>query len=130
MEVQPRQAAIMVLISIVMITATVIVTTQYYSVGMASDTGSMEPTISGGEVVVIDQDVRASNIQVGDIIIFEVDCQDSRFVNSNYLGHRVVGVTSDGFITKGDANDHRDQSFDCIDEVEGEEIVGEIVVSL
>jgi signal peptidase len=65
-------------------------------------TGSMEPTISPGDVV-IDEQIAPWEANVGDIVTFR-DPQDQ----SKLLTHRVVKIRDNGFqlwfTTKGDAN--------------------------
>jgi signal peptidase len=63
-------------------------------------TGSMEPAISVGSVVVI-KPVDPEALRVGDVICF-------RFSDSMLMTHRIVGVTEEGFVTKGDANEDFD----------------------
>lgn len=61
--------------------------------------GSMEPLIHTGSVVMIDS--REKDIEVGDIILYRM--QDTNIV------HRVIGVNEDGsLITKGDNNESED----------------------
>lgn len=65
-------------------------------------TGSMEPAISPGDVV-IDERISPTAARVGDIITFR-DPEDQ----SKLITHRVRSVTPEGryiwFVTKGDAN--------------------------
>ena len=64
--------------------------------------GSMEPTISPGDVV-IDEEIKPMNASVGDIVTFR-DPEDQ----SKLLTHRVVAIRRKGlqlwFTTQGDAN--------------------------
>lgn len=62
--------------------------------------GSMEPAIPTGSVVVI---APSSAYAVGDVITFGKD--SARDVPTT---HRIAEVTDTGFITKGDANEERD----------------------
>jgi signal peptidase I len=66
-------------------------------------TGSMEPTISPGDVVMNEQ-ISPAEARVGDIVTFRDPEQESKL-----LTHRVVGIErlKDGrfaFVTQGDAN--------------------------
>lgn len=65
-------------------------------------TGSMEPTIAAGDVVINEQ-ISPSEASVGDVVTFR-DPEDQ----SRELTHRVVKVRRSGahywFVTKGDAN--------------------------
>ena len=77
--------------------------------------GSMEPVLKVGEVVVTRQ-VDPTNIQKGDIIAFRYP------VDGRLVCHRVIGLRGGDmlyFETKGDANEHPDQRFIRYDMVEG-----------
>ena len=63
--------------------------------------GSMEPTFSKGALLLVKE---TSNIEVGDIVVYESD--------SMLVSHRVVGLDGDRAVTKGDANNTEDQPFD------------------
>jgi signal peptidase len=68
--------------------------------------GSMEPAISPGDVV-IDEQIAPTEARVGDIVTFR-DPEDE----GKLLTHRVVKIRRDGsqlwFVTKGDANNTRE----------------------
>ena len=68
--------------------------------------GSMEPTISPGDVV-INEEIAPGEAKVGDIVTFR-DPQDER----KLLTHRVVSIRAAGshlwFVTQGDANNTRE----------------------
>jgi signal peptidase len=66
-------------------------------------TGSMEPAIPVGSVVVI-KPANPETLKVGDIICFKTEAESPKTVT-----HRIIGITSQGFITKGDANEDPDQ---------------------
>jgi signal peptidase len=78
--------------------------------------GSMEPAISTGDVIVV-EDVPASDIEEGDVITFGGSATEPATT------HRVIAVgESDGervFRTKGDANEDPDASPVAADEVVG-----------
>ncbi|HWQ16619.1 MAG TPA: signal peptidase I [Sulfolobales archaeon] len=57
--------------------------------------GSMEPTISMGDIALVVKIRNPSEVRVGDIIAF--------WNENQIVIHRVVGITENGFITKGDA---------------------------
>lgn len=72
----------------------------------------MEPTIDRGSIIY----VRATdNYRNGDVITF---VEDDRTIT-----HRIVGTTANGFLTKGDANDLRDEWH-----VTGQQISGELII--
>lgn len=64
--------------------------------------GSMEPTISTGDVV-IDEQVSPLEVRPGDVITFRAPGSERTLIT-----HRVIDVTIEGnavgFVTKGDAN--------------------------
>lgn len=72
-------------------------------VATSPETGSMEPTISPSDVVIL---YGWQEPRVGDVILFESDVEDSPVL------HRVVDVTDSGYITQGDANEVTDQDGD------------------
>ncbi|HEY2714638.1 MAG TPA: signal peptidase I [Solirubrobacterales bacterium] len=69
--------------------------------------GSMEPAISPGDVV-IDEQIAPGEARLGDVVTFR-DPEDQ----AKLLTHRVVGVRRAGshfwFVTKGDANNTRER---------------------
>jgi signal peptidase I len=72
-------------------------------------TGSMEPVIAPGDMVIIHEQ---DTYEVDDIVIYKAD---------NYIAHRIIAVTENGFITKGDANNVED------DEILREQVVGKVI---
>ncbi|MDD6311637.1 MAG: signal peptidase I [Firmicutes bacterium] len=71
--------------------------------------GSMEPEISTGSLVLIDTKDR--DIEEGDIIAFSVE--------DMIVTHRAVRKTPDGWVTKGDANDSEDTRRVMESEIKG-----------
>ncbi len=78
--------------------------------------GSMEPTIEKYDLIFIN--VFSRNFQVGDIVVFKSGDQ--------WICHRIVGLISGGYITKGDANIATDQ-FSGKGVVKKEDIVGKVI---
>ena len=70
------------------------------------DGTSMLPTLEGGDLVVI-QNVPINQIHVGDIIVYNGLCS----ALGESVVHRVVNVTAQGLITKGDNNQYTDQRY-------------------
>jgi signal peptidase I len=76
--------------------------------GVIRDTGSMEPTLSGGMVILIERVGDTSTLMVGDIIVFRHP------VYGGSVAHRITYVGTDANTgewyakTKGDANDGED----------------------
>lgn len=60
--------------------------------------GSMEPTIQTGSLLLVDK--KDKDIEVGDIIAYKNHEME--------VSHRVVDITSNGYVTKGDNNDNVD----------------------
>jgi len=71
-------------------------------------TGSMEPAISPGDIVVIH---KQDDYEVGDIVTY---------MSNSAITHRIVEKTADGYVTQGDANNARDP------EIEKSRIVGKV----
>lgn len=63
--------------------------------------GSMEPTFSKGALLLVKE---MSEIHTGDIVVYQS--------GSMLVSHRVVEMDGDTVITKGDANNTEDESFD------------------
>ena len=77
--------------------------------------GSMEPVIMTGSLCFTDQ--RDRDIRCGDIIAYRL--------GDMTVTHRVVDITDEGYITKGDNNDDRDNM-----PVTDEQIVGKNICSI
>ncbi|MBQ7795884.1 MAG: signal peptidase I [Lachnospiraceae bacterium] len=79
-------------------------------------TGSMEPTLSAGEIVLVDTNDK--NVEVGDVAAF--------WIGENVVIHRIQKILPDGtYITKGDAN-----ITDDFNPVKEKEIIGTMVINL
>lgn len=78
--------------------------------------GSMEPTIQTGDLIIINQEKK--DYKENDIITF-ID------VNGSFVTHRIVGKSSRGYLTKGDANKSVDPGY-----VRKEKIVGTYVFKI
>lgn len=98
-------------IAILIATATIIAgfLLFYRPVALAGDThyepvytGSMETAVPVGSLVVI-KPVDPNRLEIGDIICFTLPESAPTTVT-----HRIINITSEGFITKGDANEERD----------------------
>ena len=79
-------------------------------------TGSMEPAIPVGSIVVI-KPANPNTLKIGDIICFKIESESSTTVT-----HRIINITDEGFITKGDANEDPDQWI-----VKKENIIGKVI---
>ena len=86
--------------------------------------GSMEPTIHVGDMIIID--TNSSHYEVGDIITFYD-------VNGNFVTHRILWMDDSSLITKGDYNDSEDNPI-SMDKIVGKYVckiplVGRIISS-
>ena len=72
--------------------------------------GSMEPTIDIGDMIVIN--TKYSDYKEKDIITFK-DAKGS------YVTHRIIEITKDGYATKGDNNNSIDQGYITNDDIVG-----------
>lgn len=70
--------------------------------------GSMEPTISIGDLVVID--TKKSDYKISEIITF-------KDVNGSFVTHRLIDINDDQVITQGDANNAVDEPINKSDVV-------------
>jgi signal peptidase len=70
----------------------------------------MEPTMSGGDIILYTDHTEISE---GDVIVFENDKQDVM------VGHRVIEIKGEEYITKGDNNSRPDPVVVTDENVEG-----------
>lgn len=63
--------------------------------------GSMEPIFSKDDLIFVK---KTDNINIGDIVVYQS--------NDSLVVHRVVSIDGDMVVTKGDANNIEDSSFD------------------
>lgn len=75
-------------------------------------TNSMKPEINAGDMIFI-RDKKASAVKKGDIITF-------RLSDENLITHRVVSITDEGYLTKGDNNNVKDDWVVTPDNMLGE----------
>ncbi len=78
--------------------------------------GSMEPALSPGDVVIVDA---SATVGTGDVITYRTTG------DSVPTTHRVVGTVDDGYQTKGDANEDADAGV-----VGPEAVVGRVVLTI
>jgi signal peptidase I, archaeal type len=72
------------------------------------ETGSMSPTLEPNDGLLAVPAVIADDPAVGDVILF----QSQNLGGGELTTHRVVDITEEGYITKGDANPFTDQDSD------------------
>jgi len=82
-------------------------------------TGSMEPALPIGSVVVI-KPVDTETLNIGDIICFRLSESATTTVT-----HRIINITNEGFTTKGDANEDPDQWI-----VKKENVIGKAIFTI
>ncbi len=78
--------------------------------------GSMEPTLSPGDVVIVDG---STTIEQGDIITYATGPE------AIPTTHRVVSVMAEGFETKGDANQNADHGL-----LTQSSVIGEVTITI
>ncbi len=79
------------------------------------DSGSMEPSISVGDILIIKE---CGNYEVNDVITYNVD-------NDYLVTHRIIEKKEDNnFVTKGDNNNTKDN-----DKVTKENIEGKVILN-
>lgn len=78
--------------------------------------GSMEPTLNVGGVIIVEK-VDPMTLQEGDIITF---ISNDTSLSGQVVSHRIIQVVDNNngrmFITKGDANEDRDDAGRCANE--------------
>lgn len=74
--------------------------------------GSMMPEIKTEEIVVL---WKSKEYKQNDIVTYKVD-------DSYYVTHRIIQITPDGYITKGDFNNTQDETI-----VKKEQIQGKVI---
>jgi len=81
-------------------------------------TGSMQPTLPVGSVIAI-KIINPNTLQIGDIICFQTSPHEP------WATHRIINITQEGFITKGDANEEPDREI-----VKKENVIGKAVLTI
>ncbi len=76
--------------------------------------GSMQPYMNPGDIVIVYRGVNPEKLEVGDVITFKVHLKRDTVVT-----HRIVGFEGDRIITKGDNNKVKDDFT-----VKAEDVVG------
>ena len=84
---------------------------------------SMEPTLVEGDILI---GFETDSIETGDVVIV----QDEACFESEYVVHRVVDVTEDGYVTQGDNNPITDQKDADCDGLSESAITAEVLYEL
>lgn len=74
---------------------------------------SMEPAIQTGSLIFVD--TRDRQVETGDIVTFSM----SNGTDEVIVTHRIVGISDEGFITKGDNNENEDFQILTSDRIVG-----------
>ena len=82
------------------------------------ESGSMEPAIQTGSICFVNKKAEYENMQVGDVIAFKIN-------TGAFATHRIVSITEEGFVTKGDVNSVVDSVITTQDNFIGEKIIKE-----
>lgn len=83
-------------------------------------TGSMKPEIQIGEMVIVK---KKQDYQEGDIITYQVN-------HSYFVTHRIIEKTEEGFFTKGDFNNTKDEKIIKKEEIQGKVILHSKVLGM
>lgn len=86
-------------------------------------TSSMEPTLSPGDVVVV-QPVDPEDVSIGDVVTFQPVSDDPTLVTHRVVGVQWGGDGVAGFVTRGDANGADD------DPIVPDQVMGRVVYSI
>jgi len=78
----------------------------FYTISIPSGQ-SMEPDIYAGDIVLLENVNTIDNVNTGDVIKFNLECDID-----NTVIHTVKYETDEGLITKGENNDYIDQMLD------------------
>ena len=81
-------------------------------------TGSMEPKIDPGDLVIVKKE-NPNNLKVGDVITF------NKVDENIVVTHRIIGEKDNGFITKGDNNNIHDDGI-----LEKQNVIGKVVLTI
>ena len=69
------------------------------------ETDSMEPTLEAGDGFLAVPSIASGDVETGDVVVFRAQ----ELHDGGLTTHRVVAVTDEGYVTKGDANPFTDQ---------------------
>lgn len=95
---------LIVLLSILFISITFFIKdTQTFGVTILKvSSNSMVPTFEKGDFIIIK---KQKEYNVGDIITYETEEQGTKYL----VTHRIIEINENGYITKGDANNTKDE---------------------
>lgn len=115
--------SVLVVVVLALAVAVVAVPKALGAVPLTVLSGSMEPVLSPGDVVVV-RPVPADDLRIGDVVTFQPVSEDPSLVT-----HRVVGIGTTGgavgsFTTRGDANGADDEP------IVADQVVGRVAYSV
>lgn len=73
---------------------------------------SMSPKFNKNDIIIIQEQ---KEYKVGDIVTYKAD-------DGNIVTHRIIEIDENGFITKGDNNNTKDENPICINQIKGKVI--------
>ena len=82
-------------------------------------TGSMEPYIYPGDIVIVQTIEEKEELEVGDVIQF--------WAENIFIIHRIIDIEQDGYKTKGDNNNTADSDLVKLEQIKGK-MIGKIPV--
>jgi signal peptidase len=86
---------------------------------------SMYPLFERGDLIVINKYFDRERLKAGDIIIFKTSDEAA---NNNWIAHRIIGGNAtDGYMTKGDANEYIDQENGAVPFIKPEWISNKVL---
>lgn len=84
-----------------------------------SNTGSMLPTLNENMNLYFKIPKSEQEIKINDIIHFKNDVPWNLYTGASDRIHRVIGITEDGYITKGDNEKEQDSGFRKFEDIKG-----------
>jgi signal peptidase len=100
-----NDAGTLAVVVLVVVVGVGVITGQPLLLGFV-DSGSMEPSLSPGEGFVILPPAMAGDLGPGDVIVYDAE----ELHGGGLITHRIVADSGEGFVTRGDANEFRDQA--------------------
>jgi len=76
------------------------------------DTNSMLPTFDENNIVLGLPINNNTKLNIGDIVVYE---KGNLIIDSNLIIHRIIDITEEGYLLKGDNNDFNDGFIDIAD---------------
>lgn len=103
-----RRVVDVVVTALIVVLAALVVAYSYGIRPYVVLSGSMEPALQVGGLCIVNERASFDDVREGDIIVFERGGGERGGGGGERVIHRVIAVSSSGFVTKGDANDESD----------------------